>query len=319
MSEIKEKTTVGAVLVNWNGSELTIPCIKSLLAGSMVPDRIIVIDNASTDGSLEDIAAECPEATIIRNCQNSGFAGGNNIGILQLIDEGLDYIWVLNNDTEVDRDCLAVLFNYMEKESSMAGCCGKILYHDQQDLIWYAGAIYNPRLITVKHKGQLQKDKGQYDLIEETPFITGCCMFIRARVWQRIGLFDERFFAYSEDLDWCLRAGDAKLQLVYNPHAIVYHKVSSSMKKLKRSKRTGSTPAFATYLSNRNRFFILRKHSPDNLVKLKGMTLHISWILFYIVALLMILRWTKAVAVFRAAKDGILTKLNYVGIDKVYR
>lgn len=309
MQRRAEKRSVGVVLVNWNGGELTIPCIGSLLAGSTIPDRIVVVDNASTDGSADQIASQYPNVVVIRNEENTGFTGGNNVGISRLLDEGMDYIWVLNNDTEVEKDCLKVLVEFMEREGNVAGCCGKILYHDRRDIIWYAGAKYYPRLLTAKHIGESQKDGESFNVVQETLFITGCSMFVRAVVWRKVGLFDDRLFAYSEDFDWCLRAKYLGLHLNYVPQAVIYHKISSSMRKLIGKRNAGTTSPLSIYLTSRNRLYIIKKHSSRITTSVTAMINYFAGQVYYLAALILLMRWSKGKALVLGIWDGLFDKM----------
>lgn len=250
---------IGVALINWNSAELTISCIKSLLSGTMKPDKIIVVDNASTDGSDKEINIYFPNIQIIRNKVNAGFSGGSNIGVLELINQGYKYVWVLNNDTETHPDCLKTKYDFMESNPGAAGCCGKILYSDFRKTIWYAGARLNKFKLRNFHRGMLETDNGQYDISQKTLFITGCSMFVRAKVWQEVGVFDEKFFAYCEDIDWCLRAEKHNFELWYLPQAVIYHKVSAAFGKTSGKQTPWMAPPLVIYLSERNQLFLLKK------------------------------------------------------------
>ena len=311
MSKMDNKMhkSVGVVLLNWNGVELTIACIESLLCGLLIPDHIVVVDNASTDGSADMIEAKFQQVQIIRNAENLGFAGGNNIGIQQLIKQNVDYIWVLNNDTEIDKKCLDELVKFMAGEPGVSGCCGKILYDNPHDKIWYAGATLNKYTLKSKHRGELEIDKGQYNDPDATPFITGCCMFVRKLAWKCVGGFDEQFFAYSEDLDWCLRAGNLGLKLRYVPRAIIYHKVSATFKKTTTQKSGGTSSPFAIYLVSRNRMFLIRKHAKNGFQFLVSTILYFTWNFYYGTALIFLLRINKLKSLTKGIIDGCFNKL----------
>ena len=127
MKNIKaDHLTIGVVLVNWNGGEFTIPCVKSLYAGTLKPDQVVVIDNASQDGSPKKILEECPGIKIIINESNRGFSGANNQGIEYLLENNFDYIWILNNDTVVAADCLQILAETAAGTSNASGFSAKI-------------------------------------------------------------------------------------------------------------------------------------------------------------------------------------------------
>ena len=309
---LSQAGSIGVVLVNWNGAEHTIPCIESLLAGTVKPDRIVVVDNGSRDGSPDKIAERFPDIDLIRNSENLGFTGANNIGINSLMTEGCSYIWILNNDTTVDRQCLAVLKEYMEKDSDVAACSGKILFADPQNLIWYAGATYNPWTVRIKHRGHAEKDRGQYDTVERVPFISGCCMFVRREAIERVGVFDDIFFIYGEDTDWCLRAEKAKMRLDYVPLAVIWHKVTATVKKAKDPKTRGSTSAFIVYLTSRNSLYLIRMHSGNLFQKCTASSSWALWTCYYGAILLFLGRLEKFKALVMSVYDGILQPLDAV-------
>jgi GT2 family glycosyltransferase len=249
------------VLLNWNGENLTVPCIESLLAGEQAPWRILVFDNGSTDGSPERIAQRFPEpgVHVIRSAENLGFTGGNNAGARWLVENGADLVWVLNNDTVVDRRCLAVLTRAMEEDPSVAASTAKILFENPRNRIWYAGAWWRPWSMTAPHRGLLEEDHGQYDQPADVGFLSGCCMLIRSEVVQRIGLFSERYFIYNEDSEWSIRAVRAGLRLRYVPAAVLWHRISATMSKGALS--AGKASPRAEYLLARNTLFTIREHA----------------------------------------------------------
>ena len=303
-SDIIQHQTVGVVLLNWNGAELTIACLESLLHGYLVPEQIVVVDNASTDGSVELIATRFNQVHIIKNAENLGFAGGNNIGIQYLKKDNIDFIWVLNNDTEVDKNCLGELVKFMTDEPDISGCCGKILYDNPHDKIWYAGSTLNAFLLTAHHRGALETDNGQYNQPGLTPFITGCSMFVRRSAWESVGGFDESFFAYAEDFDWCLRARNSGLKLAYAPNAVVYHKVSISFRKTDIPNEGYTTPLMIK-LSHRNRLFIIRKYARSLLQKTICSAMFCSWVLYYTAGLLVLRRYRKLRALWSGIYEGL--------------
>lgn len=315
---VEKQNNVGVVLINWNSAEFSIPCIESLMSGAVKPDRIVVVDNASKDDSADLIETRFPVVSLIRNSRNSGFTGANNIGINNLLSVGFNYIWVLNNDTTVDKDCLSNLKNFMDCHKEVAACSGKILYSDTDRLIWYAGALYNKWKMRFSHKGEREIDSGQYDLPEDVPFISGCCMFVRSDAFKRLGSFDDHFFAYSEDADWCLRAKAYGMALHYVPLALIWHKVSASVKKVKKLQSKGVTSPFSIYITSRNRIFILRKHFNNNLIHTCVASIASGlWFFYYASVLLLLLRTEKFRALIMAVYDGITTSLDRVEDNQV--
>lgn len=298
------------LLLNWNGVELTIPCIDSLQNGTIKPTKIFVVDNASIDDSVSILKENYPFIDLIQNETNLGFTGGNNVGFEKILNNHYDYIWVLNNDTLVDEHCLCNLIETMETDKTIAATSGKIFYDDPSDVIWYAGATFNKYTLRSKHKGDMEKDIGQFNTPEDVFFISGCCMFIRRNTLVTVGLFDNNFFAYSEDLDWCLRANKLKLRLSYTPKAIVYHKVSASFKKTTTNKNGGTSSPFAIYLTTRNRIYIIRKHARNHLQLFTEIIRLLLWCIYYGTALLFLLRINKLNSLIRGIRDGCFNKIN---------
>jgi GT2 family glycosyltransferase len=296
---------VGAVLVNWNGGELTARCLASLMAGGVVPDRVIVVDNGSQDGSPDLLAARFPFVEMVRNERNLGFAAGTNIGIRRALDAGCELVWVLNNDTRVAPTCLEALMASLARDGSVAAVSGKILLEDPPTVLWYAGATWRRWRLAAPHRGQGQRDAGQFDEEVDVGFLSGCCMLVRAQALESVGLFDERFFAYYEDADWCLRALEHGLCLRYVPAAVLWHTFSASIRTNTLRRGEGRTSALNYYLVMRNRLLILRKHGRGVArwaATLGALGLEVMWLS---AALVLLRRWRKLAAVWRGLADGL--------------
>jgi GT2 family glycosyltransferase len=300
---------VGVVLLNWNGGEFTLPCIRSLLEGDLRPWQIVVVDNGSTDGSPELIERAFPTVSMIRSRENLGFAAGNNVGIRALLGDGADLIWILNNDTTVSRSCLGELVAAIQADDDMAVATAKVLFEEPAGRIWYAGAWFSPWTLKATHRGERESDHGQYDETTEVGFVSGCCMLIRASAFREIGMLDERFFIYEEDADWCLRAARAGLRMWYVPAATVVHRVSASMRKNMLGASGGSTPVRTYYLTTRNRIFVIRAHAHRPWQWLTAMAWFVAGCSYLLIGMLVLRRWDKAVAVLRGFRDGFRAAL----------
>jgi GT2 family glycosyltransferase len=217
---------LGVVVLNWNGIEVTPNCLESLYASTHVPDEIVVVDNASRDHSPELIRTSFPDATFIQNAENLGFSGGCNIGIRYLLEKDFDLILLLNNDAEVAPDCLEKLIGATTTIDATA-YTGTIYESAATSRIWYSGGTVNMLTLDARHT---LKPPLPNALPHPTEFISGCCLLMTAGALRDIGLLDETFFAYYEDLDWCLRARRAGRELVYVPQSIIYHNVSQTFK-----------------------------------------------------------------------------------------
>ena len=168
-----------------------------------------------------------------------GFAGGNNIGIQHALKRGSEFALLLNNDTTIDPDALGTLLRTMEENPEAGIVGGKIYYLDRPNVIWFAGGYFNANSGFGDHYGKSEEDHGQYNRVRECDFITGCCMLIRCEVCEKIGLLDDSYFLYYEDADFCTRARRAGYSVLYQPRAVIYHKIS-------RATSWGSSPCTST-------------------------------------------------------------------------
>ena len=305
---------VGVALLNWNGGEFTIPCIESLLASEVKPWRIVVADNGSTDGSADTIAHAFPEVSVYRNECNLGFAGGTNVAVRALLAEGADLVWILNNDTVVDRHCLGELVLEMERDERVAASSAKIHFESPKDLIWYAGGNWSRWTLAAPHRGEGEVDGGQYDRTEDVGFVSGCCMLARASALRKVGLLDEAYVAYSEDADWCLRAQKAGYRLRYVPSALLWHKVSASIRKNTLGQSGGFSSPTAYYFATRNRIYVLRDHAGRPVPYLSALAALFLRCLYLSAGFVVLRRFGKLTAMWRGARDGFRRRGGSTGV-----
>lgn len=260
-------TKVAIILVNWNSKQDTITCIHSLniLNYSYGKVTIYLIDNASTDASAVEIHKKFPEVKIIQNKDNYGFARGVNQGITTAISEGYDYLWILNNDTNVHKNALSLIHAFDDPSVGVAGSkvyftkgheFHKNIYKNDQigKVLWYAGGYIDWNNMYASHRGVDEVDVHQYDVISETDFVTGCSMMIRSGIIKELGLFDESYYLYFEDVDYCLRVQKNGYKTVYYPDSIVWHNNAGSS--------GGSGSSIHEYYQTRNRFKFGMKYAP---------------------------------------------------------
>jgi hypothetical protein len=219
---------VAIITVNWNGKDVTLDCLQSLRALTYPSLLVIVVDNASTDGSVEGIRKGFPDVTLLPLPENRRFAGGNNSGIQQALAEGAELLLLLNNDTVVERDFLTHMVERLQADPSTGMVSPKILYHRDPDRIWFAGSRVSLWTGTMRHIGIRELDRGQYDTPRAIDYATGCCLLTSREVVAAIGMLDESFFIYGEDADWSMRARRAGYSIQYEPRARVWHKLSVS-------------------------------------------------------------------------------------------
>lgn len=217
------------ILLNYNGYKDTIECVRSIEKINYKNYNIVIVDNNSVDGSEEILKSEFEKYKIIQTNSNRGFAGGNNIGIKYAINEGAQYVLLLNNDTLVEAEFLTNLIEETLKEKFKPGISiGKIYYNSGIKKIWYAGGGINYLKGETFQIGCGETDKGQYDMKKNVDFATGCMMLINKEVIEKVGYLLEDYFLYYEDTDYCVKVIKAGYKILYCPRSIIYHKVSAS-------------------------------------------------------------------------------------------
>ncbi len=242
-----------AVTVNWNRPDDTIECARSILAGGYDDIGLVVVDNGSVDGSAEKIRQALPQATLIANPTNEGYVKGVNKGIRLALEGGATHVLVINNDAIGKDDFIVQLKEAMDRHPEAGLVSPKILYYNS-NRIWFSGGTFNKWLGYSKHTDMDLIDDGQGEESEQD-YITGCSILVKADLFRLIGLFDEQYNIYGEDIDFCIRAQDRGYGSWYIPGTIVYHKVSLS------SGIGGSnimTP-FRSYYYSRNMFLLIKK------------------------------------------------------------
>ncbi len=225
------------VIVNWNRADDTIECLKSLAGSDYSSYRSLVVDNGSTDGSPDAIRAAFPSppsvppnfrGEVIANEDNLGFARASNIGIEHALQQGADYVLLLNNDTLVDKRLLTELVAVGESDPQIGMLVPKIYYHGEEGRLWSGGAQWRrfPPRVTIIGFGR--EDGPAYSVQREVDYATGCAMLVKREVFERVGMFDPAFFMYHEDYDFSARVRRGGYRIVYVPQAVMWHKGSAS-------------------------------------------------------------------------------------------
>jgi GT2 family glycosyltransferase len=295
---------VQIVILNWNGFDLTKDCLLSLARIDYPKYQIIVVDNGSTDGSYEELVSRFPNIEFLRSEVNLGFVGGNNLGLkLALTKYDPDYFLLLNNDTTAEPSFLKNMVAFYSERPNLGIIGGKIYYFDDPKRIWFAGGWFDKLRGNAVHLGENELDIGQYNIPMKINFVTGCCFMMSRKVVDTLGLLDEDFFAYCEDLDYSLRAIEAGFDCYYVPDSVIYHKVSSSFKSGKFA-IVGKRSALAYYLNVRNRLYIYRKHK-KNINKMGFIFFQIKLTFRYVLGFTLTLQFRNAGSVIRGVWDGI--------------
>ena len=220
--------SVNLFVLNWNGRDLTLDCLSSLEKITYPNVKVYVIDNGSSDNSVTAIRNQFPDYEIIELPENYGFARGNNAGF-ELVKQKADYTIFLNNDTIVDPNFVEPLINAMESNSTVKQSTPKIFYADNLDYIWFGGGKVSLWAGWIRHLGIRQKDSMQFSFDRNVDYATGCCVCMRTVDFESIGMFDESFLMYGEDVDLSLRFRKQGGQILFVPESKIWHKVSSSI------------------------------------------------------------------------------------------
>lgn len=242
---------VHVILVNYNGFRDTIDCLDSLRRVTYANFRTVVVDNDSPDGSYERLRqaeTERGDFVLLQSGWNGNWAGGNNVGIDFALGDGAEFVCLLNNDTVVDPEFLTALVQTAKQDAGIGLVGGKIYYHGNPSIIWYAGGAHIAWLSYSWHRGEGKADAPRFNQERETGWVTGCLMLIRADALRAVGKAYEGFFFYRDDLDLSVRIGRKGYRILYQPNAVIYHKIGSTHK--------GSRVA-PYYYGQRNAFYFL--------------------------------------------------------------
>lgn len=236
------------IILCYNGVADTLACLESLQRVEYPSFDLVVIDNASSDGTPEVVRARFPQVKVIENGANLGFAAGNNVGLRYALRHGYDYALLLNNDTEVAPDFLARLIDAAESDPKIGAVGPTITYYERPDLIWSAGGMIDwKRGIAVMHANEV--DSGQYREPTDVDFVTGCALLVKRAALDCAGLLDERFFMYFEETEWCVRIRRAGFRILHVPRSLVLHKIPLNARFDKE---------YLAYYMTRNRLLFLR-------------------------------------------------------------
>ncbi|MBI2420754.1 MAG: glycosyltransferase family 2 protein [Candidatus Levybacteria bacterium] len=257
-------------ILNFNGNNNTLDCVESLRKTNIADFKltIFVVDNNSSEKlNLQSKSLGKIQLEVIKNKKNLGFSGGHNIGIKHALKNGADYVVILNNDTYVDENFLKELLKVAEANDRNGVLSPKIYfapgfeYHKNRYLkeemgkvFWYGGGEMDWANVISHHRGVDEVDKGQFDRVQQTELATGCCMLLKREVFDRVGVFDDKFFLYYEDADLTMRAKKKGFKVMYVPKSVIWHKNASSA--------GGSGSPLQDYYITRNRLIFGFRFAP---------------------------------------------------------
>jgi GT2 family glycosyltransferase len=241
------------IVLNWNGADDTLACLESLRGVDYPAFDTVVIDNGSRESVAPRVRASFPTVVCIELPVNLGYAGGNNVGLRRALEMQYDFAYVLNNDAVVERDALRAAVE-AALPGGVAAVGGKVLAFDDPGRLWmtYGSIDYRQSLVSLAGWGET--DAGQYDEARDVEWIPGCALLLSCAALREVGLLDEEFFAYHEDVDWCASARERGWRIRYTPDSVVRH----------RGNRTLGGPSYVSprkYLSARNTVLFARKHA----------------------------------------------------------
>lgn len=303
--EVMKEGKVAVILLNWNGWEHTSKCINSLKSSETKNLEIIVIDNASQPNEVA-LLEELEGIHLIKNKENAGFAGGNNIGLAYAYKAGFSYFLLLNNDTTVEKGFLKPLLKAFEADV-VGAVQPKIYTMRDPEVIWNAGGKFVKRYAKSISIGHGQKDRGQYNESREVDWITGCALMLSREAYEQVGYLDEQFFIMSEDVDWSIRARKQGFKLIYVPESSIFHFEGATVK-LKEKTREGTRSPRRIYFNRRNKLFVMRKHV-RGFSYYTALLYQISACFIYLSFFLIKRRPQKLRVTWKALQEGLTTPL----------
>jgi GT2 family glycosyltransferase len=239
---------VGGVVVNWRQTDATLACLASLERSGISPRAVVIVDNGSGDDFVARVRARYPQANLLPQATNLGFAKAVNIGAQYAIGRGATAVLLLNNDAIVMPDAVRALAAQLHASPTLGVITAKVFLTEAPDHLWAVGGKFTGRRVVEIGAGE--RDTGAYDATS-LDFAYGCALLIRAEVFRELGGLDERFFLYYEDIDLCLRARAAGWEIAMAPAAHVLHEGSKS---------TRDAPAAKIYHHARSRMLFFSRH-----------------------------------------------------------
>jgi len=275
---------VSILIVNWNGKVHLETCLLSLSKITYKNTEVVVVDQGSSDGSVEFLKEKYKKVKVVKLKENVGFAQGNNIGLSQTKGE---YVLLLNNDTKVEPNFLEPLVQAMQKKA-VAVVQPKICFWNKKE-IQSAGSFMTTTGF-LYHRGYGANIK-KYNTKDEIFSANGACMLIKKKVAENLGLFDQEYFAYFEETDFCWRVWVSGYKVIYEPRSVIYHKGGETSKTFANS--------YVQYLSFRNRLNAILKNISFGCL-LIIFPIHICLMVINVIAFLFKGKFTHAYGVIKA-------------------
>ena len=293
---------ISIIILNWNGKKDTEECLHSLKNVDYDNYEIVLVDNGSADDSVSYFSNNFQNIKLIVNPKNYGFAEGNNIGVREAIKNKSDYVLLLNNDTVVDKFLLKELVKTAESREDIAIVSPKIYNYYDEKRIESAGFILKTWQSKSTPIGYTEIDIGQYNSDREISFASGCAMLINTKIISS-DIFDPRYFAYCEDVEFCYKIKKQGQKIYYSNEAKVWHKVSSST--------GGYKSPLSVYLFTKNRIKFVKRNLP-----LIERLLFYSYMIFYSPAFICLNLINKETVVVKRFVKAMLSSFSDKYSDK---
>jgi GT2 family glycosyltransferase len=240
---------VATVVLNWKSWRRTVQCVTELNAGDYPNSCIIVVDNNSGDGSEQQLRWALPDVEIIQTGANLGYAGGNNVGICRALELGAKFVLILNPDVSLQPKSLSTLVSHCAGNPKLAAVCPIVRWRDDPERVWFGGGIISWCTASARHLYAAPAGPG----LHASQWASGCCVLLAADALRQVGMFDQDFFLYWEEVDLCQRLLESGFSVAVASDAVAYHDVSHAI---------GLDSAPGWYYFVRNAFYFFSRHAP---------------------------------------------------------
>ena len=248
---LRETTCVATV--NWNRREDTLQCLASVIGAPEV-GYVVVVDNGSDDHSVEAVRERFPGVTVIQAGANVGYAVASNVAVDHFLTQtSCEFLLLVNNDLVLAPDAIRHLVRVGASSDSIGVCVPKIYYTTPSDKLWYAGGYVNWWKGSSEHRGKGEREAGKFNEPCDVSFACGAAILLERAVIEDVGLFDDRYYMFEEDVEFSLRLAATGHRIRYVPSAVAWHRVGAS------AEMRGD--AFVWYYLVRNRLYTMRRHA----------------------------------------------------------
>jgi GT2 family glycosyltransferase len=282
------------VILNWNGGAQTTQCVAAVAASTGIDPFFVIIDNASTDGSDIELASAIRRGTILKQPRNIGVAAGFNVGVRCALERGASHILLLNSDAIVTPECLGKMKEVLDRVPDAGIVSPRILDLKNKNRVWFDGGFFNAMGYPVHRRFGWEPNADHREYPED--FATGCVFLAKSDVYRAVGLFDDTYFAYSEDVDLCMRSARQGWRIFHVPQAVAYHSPSSSVLR-------NAGKWFRDYYVARNNLLLFRRQRPG--IRWAGYLLYDGFVMMLIPAAYFVLtgQFRRVRAMWEGVRD----------------